>query len=196
MNNIEIEYITVDGNYKTEGFIEHEDDATDVVIESNWLEAIDEKTTLVSPSELDDRFKSASPKAADSQMECQRIKIASIHGWPETKIVMKNKCWKVFGKRICTKIPRPYRRSSQLTIFAEVCVPSTFEDGTKKVVTKCAIVAAAASVAVAIASGGTGALPAFKASFIACLKSQIGPETDLIDYRIATEKETGDWSPV
>lgn len=54
---------------------------------------------------------------------CRDFDLLKIKGWPETKTVMELRCVKVFGKKICTKVPVIYTRECELKVVARICHP-------------------------------------------------------------------------
>lgn len=188
MDTIRVEYITSDGEYKKEELKWEDGEGSESFVDMDWGELPEDQ--LVSFGTMKSDLKS-------TDTERERVVIASIHGWPEYKTEWRSRCISVFRKKMCTKVPQAYRRSANMVVYAEISYPSSFEAGVKTVAKQCAIKAAAAAAATAIATGGTGAYPVFAKAFMACLQSQLGPETDLVKFSVDTERgTTGDWKPI
>lgn len=189
MDTIKVEYITEEGEYKEEELPWEDFEGAETFVDMHWAE-LSEEVELVSSGVMKSNLKS-------SDTERERIVIASIHGWPEYKTEWKNRCVSVFRKKMCTKVPHGFRRSANMVVYAEISYPRSIEAGLKQIAKDCATKAAAAAVAAAIATGAAGAWPVFSNAFVACLMSQIGPDTNLVKFEVDMERgATGSWKPV
>jgi len=124
--------------------------------------------------------------------ECHRFRLAEIKGWPETKVVMEQKCVTVFGHRMCTDVPRLYHRSCVLYVYVEVCYPT----GMLNEVTQCVTSAALAGAVAAVISGGAAVAGAFKVALEACLLAKGQKWADKISVGAGTDSDCGPWHPV
>ncbi len=132
--------------------------------------------------------------SSNSGMVCQRFDITSVYNWPETKVEMKDKSIELplNGKRRTT-IPQFYKRTVKRTVFAQVCYPSKFSSSLKEDIELCAKSAIADSVAVAIASGVTGAYPIFKRAFEKALSEKLPDKKDKVSFALKTEIVSTNW---
>jgi hypothetical protein len=102
----------------------------------------------------------------ESGEQCHRFRLAKIGNIPQVKTEWENKCVRILGRRICTKVPVLYRRTCTMVVEAEVCWP-----GDKDIIgaiEDCAKQALAAGV---LAGLLTGNLAAATATFTQYLKS-------------------------
>lgn len=131
------------------------------------------------------------------------FKLASVSGVPEVKTVMEKQCVKILGKKVCTRVPVLYRRTSRLTAYARISSGRITNDQVWNSVRSCVVSAAAsAGIAAILASSasGPGGIAAAKATFTAalvgCLSAK-GEEFAKIasDIRVDlfTTQEHGDW---
>ena len=86
---------------------------------------------IILPLELD--FADASDSTAENDaaikegLTCKDFDLLKIKGWPETKTVMKTKCVKILGHRVCTDVPVVYTRHCELHVTAKICHPDLAE---------------------------------------------------------------------
>lgn len=158
----------------------------------------------------DDDERASLPKTAEPELEGSIIEellgerakltpvpggefiLASIRGFPETKTEMVMRCVKLFGRKMCTKFPKIYRRSSHLEIIGQVQTPRWEKiKGDIQVCAKGAITAGVAAGAV------TGAIPAAAAAFEGYMKTCLASKSKkyLKDLKIGlyTRKTPGPW---
>jgi hypothetical protein len=188
MEKMKVEYITPEGEYKTEEVEWKESSDSDEGDVVEWSDAVEEG---------EGEPHGFAPES--SNLETHKVKIVSFAGWIQFMVRGRIRCTgRVLGKRLCTKYPQLHRRTSTIEVYALVKYPASFEAAAKEAVKKCAVVGAAAAVVAATGTGGVGAGPAFGTAFYACLKAQIGPDTDLVKFEVPppiTSNSTG-WKPV
>jgi hypothetical protein len=172
--NLTLEFITKSGDYET--VILDEQEQTDAV-------TIDWQRTQVRQHDI------------TTGDETIKIKIASIHGWPEFKTEMVLKCKYVLGVKVCTKVPVAYRRQCTKAVFAVVSFPGEIEDTIKREIKNCGIKAAAVAVAAAIAGGVAAALPVFSSAFGECIQASAGEYASRVRFKLDDETSCGDWKP-
>lgn len=118
--------------------------------------------------------------------------LASIHGWPETKTDFEVKCIRVFGKKICTKVPVVYHRTSKLEVIAEISHPDW--DTIRGDIEDCVRQAAAAGVAAGALSGNiAAALAAFEGYLKTCLATKGVRRLGELQVGLNTRKTAGPW---
>jgi len=120
---------------------------------------------------------------------CKKHKIGSTNGPRQNKVVWTNDG--IFG----TPSPTMYCRDSLYGAYAELCGPDDILDTLWGDVQNCAGVAASAAGLAAIFASPAAALPAFEASFKACLAARVAGRVDEIQVHLGTYDETGDWGP-
>jgi hypothetical protein len=125
--------------------------------------------------------------------ECHEFTLAQIKGWPETKTEWDMRCVKVFGHKICTKVPVLYHRSCTLEIVVNICFPTgCFQD-----VEACVTGAGMASAVAAVISGGSAAVGTFKAALEACLLAKGAKWANEVAVNVPGPKTNcGPWHPV
>lgn len=112
----------------------------------------------------------------------------------EIKCILKNP---FNGKCITkTKVPVLYRRTSKLTLIAQVCLPT--DDAVWDAVKDCVEKAVIAGVAVGVISQGNlaAAAAALKAFLISCLKAKLGDLVNEVDVTLSRRKIPGKWKRV
>ncbi len=124
-----------------------------------------------------------------SDMESHRFYLAEVKGWPETKTGWKEECRKVFGRKVCTKIPVVQVRKCKLSVFVDVGYPA----GELETVKGCVESAALAAAVAAIISSGSAAVPSFKAALEACLVAKAIKWASGITVASGTDSQCGDW---
>ncbi|TPI13075.1 hypothetical protein FJW06_15620 [Mesorhizobium sp. B4-1-3] len=126
---------------------------------------------------------------AKSGQECHRFKLVTIGNWPEVKTEFRLKCVKIFGKKICTKVPVIYNRTCTKYAFVDVCYPT----GELKEVQDCVVSAALAAAIAAVVTSGSAAGPTFKAALEACLLAKGAKWADQITVNAGWDSECGAW---
>ncbi|MFT3974424.1 MAG: hypothetical protein QM699_13530 [Amaricoccus sp.] len=121
--------------------------------------------------------------------ECHRFNLAQIKNWPEVKTDFKLKCVKVFGKRICTKVPVVYHRTCTKYAFVNICYPT----GGLQDVTDCVVGAGLASAVAAVVSGGSAAAGTFKAALETCLIAKEVAWADQVTVTAGWDSKCGPW---
>lgn len=125
--------------------------------------------------------------------ECHEFVLATIRGWPETKVELDERCVKVFGRKICTKVPVLYHRACTLEVVVEVCYPAGF----LKEVETCVTGAALASAVAAVISSGSAAAGTFKAALEACLLAKGAKWANEVTVNVPAPKTVCEaWHPV
>lgn len=112
---------------------------------------------------------------------CKKVLLGSLpFGVPEIKIEWQG-----------TPIPRPvtYTRQSKVTAYAELCGPEDVLNSFWEQLRSCAIGAATAAGLSTIIAGPQIALPAFQASFVAC----VDDKAKSVQVGLSTEQEVGGW---
>jgi hypothetical protein len=121
--------------------------------------------------------------------------LASIRGYPETKTEMVNRCVKIFGKKMCTKIPKIYKRISHLEVIGQISYPQW--ERIRVAAERCVREAIVAGVA---AGAATGAVPAAAAAFEAYIKGCLAAagKKNLKDLKVGlyTRKTPGPWEGI
>lgn len=129
-------------------------------------------------------------------ISCRQFGLASIN-IPETKTTFEIRCLAnnpFTGKCIAkTKVPIIYRRTSKLTLLAQVCVPDDIEIKNKLV--DCIKQAIAVGIVTDVLTSGNLAAAAavLKAYLVACLKAKFGEAVDDITVTLRREKALGVW---
>ncbi len=119
---------------------------------------------------------------------CRKIEIGSIPvELPEFRVE-----WE--GRPIPT--PKTYMRRSKMTALAEFCAPDNVLNESWDDIRTCAISAGGVAGVAAIISGPPGALPSFKAAFIACVTAKIGERSKELEVALSAEQQHGDWHRV
>jgi hypothetical protein len=125
--------------------------------------------------------------------ECHEFVLARIRGWPETKTEFDMRCIRVFGHKICTKVPVIYHRSCTLEVVVVVCYPTGYLND----VTTCITGAGMAAAVAAVISGGSAAAGTFKAALEACLLAKGAKWANQISVNVPPPKtECGPWHPI
>ena len=189
IDNIHAELAEKDGTFKKYQIPNTTDESAEMNIPSNFEQLF---PSLTIEKSIDPQFEDTSITILSKEWNCKSERIASIHGWPEYKTEMVT-------KRICgikTKVPKLFRCSSHLEVWANVRYRFSFEKYEKEIIS-CLFVGAAAAGVALIGSSGTAVIPAFNAAFWGCLKTKI-PNLIKDDLKITfTEKKTsGEWKPV
>lgn len=136
---------------------------------------------------------------ARAGQSCRSFTIASVN-FPEVKTEWKIKCVlkNPFNDKCITKtkVPVLYRRTSKITLYAQVCVPS--DDVLWDAVKDCVEKAVIAGIAVGVVTSGNlaAASAALKAFLISCLKGKFGNIINDIDVNLSRRKVPGAWKPV
>ena len=119
---------------------------------------------------------------------CRKVKLGQLpFGVPEFKVEFEGH-----------PIPHPvtYTRQSRLSVYAEFCGPDNIINGVWNDIETCALVAAGAAALSSLAESPVGALPTFKAAFLACLIAKVGDQAKQISVALSTSQESGDWHKV
>jgi predicted nucleic acid-binding Zn-ribbon protein len=124
---------------------------------------------------------------------CKKITLGSIDGVPEFKVDTETQCGGPPWARVCLDVPVGYTRTSKLTAYAEICAPADLLETAFDDIKQCAIAAGAAATIAAIVSKGAAALPAFKASFYACIKLKLAERASEIKVSLGSDQESGEW---
>ena len=142
---------------------------------------------------LDDfSTQSANYQQDNSTKECTRQNIVSFGGWPETKTEWETECTPP-PIRICTDVPKLYRRNCNYVLYAEACYPKDV----KKDVEECLTTAVIAAAAAFAAGGGiAGAKAAFKTSFEACILAKLKERAKEVSFKLDRDTKCGRWIPV
>lgn len=124
-------------------------------------------------------------------------KVLSVHGIPQykTEWIVRTVA-KFFGKKIKTKVPRVYRRTSTRSVIIDVSYPIHLDQEFGKKIEKCGKIAAVIAAAAAIKGGPLGALTAFKGSFLTCAEAELRDEASKLVSNVRTETKTGPWKPI
>jgi len=113
------------------------------------------------------------------------FELGSIDGVPEVKTVHEKQCKTIkvegFKKKICWRLPVFYRRTSKVTLYGDISLPSDVNSRVESALRGCAIGAVGAAIASMIASPAAS-LPAFKTTLVGCLTTAAG---DLADKLIS-----------
>lgn len=118
--------------------------------------------------------------------------LASINGWPEVKTEFRNKCIKIFGKKICTKVPVVYQRTSKLEVVGQVSHPDL--ETIAGDIADCVRQAVAAGVAAGALTGNVGAaVAAFESYLKACLAAKGARALGELRVGLFTRKTPGEW---
>lgn len=171
-----------------------------VAIAVDWEQAEDaEPATDAEELDLEwnDVQDSGGQKSRATPRSTQSWKVLSVHGIPQykTEWIVKTVA-KVFGKKIKTKVPRVYRRTSTRAIIVDVSYPIHLDQEFGKRIEKCGKIAAVIAAAAAIKGGPPGALAAFKGSFVTCVEAELRDEASKLVSSVRTETKTGPWKPV
>ncbi len=126
---------------------------------------------------------------AKSGQECHRFRLVTIGNWPEVKTDFKLQCVKIFGKKICTKVPVIFNRTCTKYAYADVCYPT----GELQEVEDCMVGSALAAAISAVVSSGAAAGPTFKAALEACLLAKGATWADQITVNAGWDSECGAW---
>ena len=119
--------------------------------------------------------------------------LASIKGWPETKVEWDERCVKVFGRKICTKVPVLYHRNCTLEVVVRVYYPTGFLNDIENCITGSALAAAVA----AVITSGSAAAGTFQAALEACLLAKGAKWADQVAVEVPPPKtDCGPWHPV
>src|SRR5687768_15511013 len=93
-----------------------------------------------------------------ADQKCDDMVLASISGWPESKVEMELYCVDLgFLGKACTDLPRVYARDCRKEVVARLCYPDDGEAQAIQAAKDCAIAGTAAAVGACIASGCAGA---------------------------------------
>lgn len=136
------------------------------------------------------------PLATTEGKSCRTYKLGSVN-IPETKTVFELRCVAknpFNGKCIAkTKVPIIYRRTSQITLYADICVPD--DKAIWKEIKDCVEQAVIAGVVASLVTKGNLAAgaAALKAYLIACLKAKTGQAIEDIEIRLRRTKVPGPW---
>lgn len=152
MEKIKLNYITTNGYVEEDYFLKEENAAP--LTELNW-----DRKELTSSANLEYEEKEGFLLI---DKESKRIDIAQMSDWPDTKIEWPIRCIGPRWARICTKVPQLFRRMCHKTIYVTLSYPSNWSEEVKNDVLECAKIAAAASVAAALATGPAGAAPVLR----------------------------------
>lgn len=136
-------------------------------------------------------------KARGAPRTTKSWKVLSVHGIPQYKTEWTVKTVaRIFGKKIKTKVPRAYRRTSTRSVIVDVSYPIHLDQAFGQKIEKCGKIAAVVAAAAAIKGGPPGALAAFKGSFVACVEAELKDEASKLVSSVRTETKTGPWKPV
>lgn len=120
-----------------------------------------------------------------------RFNLTTIGNWPETKTEWKTKCAVVFGRRICTDIPKIYKRQCKKTAFVKVRHPTL--TGAKKDVEDCINSSALVAAAAAVISKGSAASAVFELALIECLKAKGASWASSVRVAAGHDSKCGRW---
>lgn len=124
---------------------------------------------------------------AQPQEVCHEIKLGSMHV-PEVKT---DTCWLKIGP-MKTKVPCVKTRTSEVALYASVCLPQSAGDRAVDMVKSCALTSIGGAALAAIANPAA-ALPAFKTAFIACLTAKGADFAKQVSVGLHTKKKPGPW---
>lgn len=133
------------------------------------------------------------------RLSCRNFRLASVN-IPETKTEFEVRCVlkdPLSGKCIVkTKVPIIYRRTSKLTLLAQVCVPDDSE--VENELTDCVRQAIAAGIIAGVVTSGNlaAAAAALKTYLAACLKAKLGKAVADISVTLRREKVPGPWKKI
>ena len=141
---------------------------------------------------LDDPYDLGTTLVADAATTVVTGILLTINGWPESKIVMEEQCVKVFGKRICTKVPVGYARVSKIEIIASISFPSI--QAIQQQVKDCLDAAIAASAITVVYSEQYEAASAALLAYLKiCLVAKGIQDVSRIQVGIAAKITPGPW---
>ena len=125
--------------------------------------------------------------------QCREFVLASAD-IPEFKEEMRTHCRKgPFGVKVCLDLPTCFRRTAKVKLIAKVCAPTSVEEAAWNVIRDCALGALGVGAATAIANPAA-ALPAMKASFIACLAATSWKDlADQLELGLFTRQKSTSW---
>ncbi len=116
---------------------------------------------------------------------CRRIELGRVGSITETMIK-----WE--GSPI--PVPYMYFRTSSIRVYADICAPDDLLNSFWNDIVSCAGVAAGVATLAAIVAGPEAALPAFRASFDACLSGKVGDRLGEIQIALSAQQEPNeDW---
>jgi hypothetical protein len=125
------------------------------------------------------------------------IQLVKIGNWPETKTEMERRCVRIFGRKICTKWPIVYRRTSTLWILLRVKHPVMSDYDVPAITRDCLKVAAVTGIISSIATGDLGSGAAvLQEALVACVKVEIGKRATEIGVSLRQEKDAGEWRKI
>ena len=112
----------------------------------------------------------------------------------QTKVEWKMECRRILGRKVCTKIPKIYKRDVYLEVYATIRHPTL--DQLKKDIELCVKVAVAAALAVGLATGNyAAAAKAFQGALVTCLKTRGVDRASEIKVDISDRTTKGRWRP-
>jgi hypothetical protein len=147
-----------------------------------------------------DRSVSIQEEFAEPEVEAaaasQKVTVTlfKIKNWPEFKVEMKDQCKKIFGHKVCAKVPQAFERNCELVAFAEISHPTA--NTLRSKIEHCTRQAVAAGVLAGIYTGNLSAgAAALKAYLIGCLGASGVEQLDKISVKVRTETKCGSWKP-
>ncbi len=157
-------------------------------------EDIENRLALSEAAAMEDEFfEGAYPFGAEGQA-CREFELGSVDGVPEFKTEMEKQCKRVAGVKVCWRVPVVSIRTSKLTLFARVCVPSATTDEAWKIIRECALTAIAAGGITGIVTNPAAAIPAAEQAMILCLKGKsLAKIAKELELGLFTRQVAGEW---
>jgi hypothetical protein len=132
------------------------------------------------------------PVSAADQVSGELV-VASVKGVPEAKTVMEKQCKKVFGKKVCVKVPVLYRRTSTVQLVL-VYKADRLDNTIKRLIGECATWGFGASAAVFSETySAEAASTAFMPAFEGCIKVNATLKALHIKASLKTKQMSDEW---
>jgi hypothetical protein len=136
-------------------------------------------------------FSSQLSFAADMPLHvaCNRYTLKTLAKYEEVGSGFKLECTKIFGKRVCTKIPTVIHRGCALEAFANICFPADIGNA----IPTCLASAGLLSAISAVVSDGSAAGPTFTESLKLCLATEGLKDANEVSANVGVGKTCGPW---
>ena len=121
--------------------------------------------------------------------------LAKINDIPETRTVMRSKCWRVFGKKICTDLPTVQKRDCDKRFYVDVYHPDVESISTD--IQDCIKISGAAAIAILISTGNIAlATTTLKGAMYQCLVAKGVQKMGEFGIGIRVDRRCGSWRNV